>query len=203
MVCPNLTISHGSGKTIFVQYACLTVIPSNNSLLNTLNKAVQSIILSFLNVFILNNNIIPEQFGFRTKHLTSYELYYVSLSSSQTETNRKRPTTSLFSDLHHAFDCVWDWVLLYKLIKLRVSTHWSGLLIFILLIVFSVSKSKTLPLTSILLTLRFLRALSYVLTSLSYISIVFLPVLIPFLTFNCRLSSLLDDRAILPIEFTI
>jgi hypothetical protein len=90
------------------------------SLLSSLSKIAEHVILNRLKLFIDSNNIIlPEQFGFREKHSTTHQLLrVVELASEGLQT--KTPTGAIFLDIAKAFDRISHPGLIYKLIKLNV-----------------------------------------------------------------------------------
>ena len=98
-------------------------IPANYrpiSLLPTLSKITEKIILKRLNVHLSENDvIIPEQFGFRPKHSTTHQLLRV-VEYISSGLNNKTPTAAIFLDIQKAFDKVWHCGLAYKLITLKV-----------------------------------------------------------------------------------
>lgn len=89
------------------------------SLLSSLSKAFEKIILVRINQYITSNNIIiNEQFGFRPNHSTTHQL--VRLAEHITEKfNSKQHTGMVLLDIEKAFDTVWHHGLLYKLMHLR------------------------------------------------------------------------------------
>ncbi|KAL1137894.1 hypothetical protein AAG570_009589 [Ranatra chinensis] len=90
------------------------------SLLNTMGKILEKIILKRLNKFIHDNTLLrPEQCGFRNQHSTSHQLLRV-VESITRGFNEHRSTGALFIDIEKAFDRVWHEGLLYKLIKLGI-----------------------------------------------------------------------------------
>jgi exonuclease III len=100
--------------------------PSNYrpiSLLNSLSKIFEKIILSRLNDYLSRNKIIPnEQFGFRRGHSTNHQLLRVS-RFIQNSLNLKQSTGMLTFDIEKAFDSVWHKGLLYKMFKLKVPLY--------------------------------------------------------------------------------
>lgn len=106
-------------------------IPSNYrpiSLLNTLSKAFERIILSRLQSHISSENILrEEQFGFRASHSTTHQLLRVAEKVTK-NFNHKRYTGLVFLDLAQAFDRVWHTGLLFKLINLHFPASYIKLL---------------------------------------------------------------------------
>ncbi|GBN27536.1 putative RNA-directed DNA polymerase from transposon BS [Araneus ventricosus] len=93
------------------------------SLLSSLSKVYESVLLKRLNQFLDNNNIIiSEQFGFRKNLSTSHQLLRVTelifdgFAKSET-------TGALFLDVAKAFDKIWHDGLLAKLIRLSCSAQ--------------------------------------------------------------------------------
>lgn len=93
------------------------------SLLNTLSKIAEKIILNRLNVHLIANNIIiNEQFGFRSKHSTVQQLTrvveYITLNY-----NLKLFTGMALLDIEKAFDTVWHTGLYVKLHRYKVPVY--------------------------------------------------------------------------------
>lgn len=90
------------------------------SLLPTLGKILEKLILRRLNKFLsLKNIIIPEQFGFRSQHSTELQLFRIT--SKITENFNSDKVSALLSlDIESAFDTVWLKALIFKLIKLEI-----------------------------------------------------------------------------------
>jgi hypothetical protein len=93
------------------------------SLLNTLSKIAEKIILIRLNKHLSANNIIiNEQFGFRSKHSTVQQLTrvveYITLNF-----NLKLFTGMALLDIEKAFDSVWHTGLLVKLYRYKVPIY--------------------------------------------------------------------------------
>ena len=90
------------------------------SLLNTMAKITESVILKKINKHLISKNIlIKEQFGFRGKHSTTHQL--VRLTEHITDAfNKNQSTSSIFLDVEKAFDRVWITGLLYKLITIKL-----------------------------------------------------------------------------------
>ncbi|MGL5056694.1 MAG: RNA-directed DNA polymerase, partial [Fusobacteriaceae bacterium] len=89
------------------------------SLLSSLSKILERIILNRINTHINNNNILPdEQCGFRRNRSTAHQLIRV-LQTAKEKLNEKKSTGIIFLDVEKAFDRVWHNGLLYKMIKLN------------------------------------------------------------------------------------
>ncbi|GBM31564.1 putative RNA-directed DNA polymerase from transposon BS [Araneus ventricosus] len=93
------------------------------SLLSSLSKVYESVLLKRLNQFLENNNIIiSEQFGFRKNLSTSHrplcvtELIFDGFAKSET-------TGALFPDVAKAFDKIWHDGLLATLMRLSCSAQ--------------------------------------------------------------------------------
>ncbi|KFM66338.1 RNA-directed DNA polymerase from mobile element jockey, partial [Stegodyphus mimosarum] len=85
------------------------------SLLSSVSKLMEAIILSRLNKYLEEHEvIIPYQFGFRQKHSTTHQLYRVVEMISD-GLQRSRVTGGQFLDIAKAFDRVWLDALTYKL----------------------------------------------------------------------------------------
>jgi hypothetical protein len=91
------------------------------SLLSTMSKILERVLLNRINEHLEDNNIIPnQQCGFRTGRSTSHQLIKVIKEAKQ-NINRKKSTGMIFLDVEKAFDRVWHNGLLYKMIKLGFS----------------------------------------------------------------------------------
>jgi hypothetical protein len=88
------------------------------SLLPTMAKLVERVLLSRLGSFMTQQHILPDtQFGFRKGHSTTQQLMRVT--SHVTELlNQRKFVSMLLLDISQAFDRVWHSGLLYKLINL-------------------------------------------------------------------------------------
>lgn len=85
------------------------------SLLPTLSKIFEKLILKRINTFINSNNIIPaSQFGFRNNHSTIHQLLRLT-DFIATNFQKSKHTLALFLDVEKAFDKVWHQGLLYKI----------------------------------------------------------------------------------------
>ena len=98
--------------------------PSNHrpiSLLNSLSKIFERLLLTRLNVFTAPL-IRPEQFGFRHHHSTTLQLVNV-LDNIISAKNLRKKTAAVLLDVQKAFDKVWHPGLIFKLISLGVPTQ--------------------------------------------------------------------------------
>ncbi|GFV31724.1 probable RNA-directed DNA polymerase from transposon X-element [Trichonephila clavipes] len=87
------------------------------SLLPTLSKITESIILTRLKNFIYTNNIVnPNQYGFTNKLSTLHPLLNLTEAISEGFQSKKSPSAE-FLDIQKAFDRVWLTGLTYKLIN--------------------------------------------------------------------------------------
>ncbi|KFM71667.1 RNA-directed DNA polymerase from mobile element jockey, partial [Stegodyphus mimosarum] len=93
------------------------------SLLSTISKLLEAVLLNRMQNFIDERNLlIPYQFGFRSKHSNTHQLYrVVELISSGLKT--RKVTGGLFLDVAKAFDRVWLDALIYKLHHLGFPGH--------------------------------------------------------------------------------
>ena len=88
------------------------------SLLNTLSKVAEKIILENINKIIEKNRLLPaRQFGFRSGHSTEHALCRVVQDILQGY-NKKQCTVLLLLDIEKAYDTVWHNGLIYKLHKI-------------------------------------------------------------------------------------
>ncbi|GFW92003.1 probable RNA-directed DNA polymerase from transposon X-element [Trichonephila clavipes] len=90
------------------------------SLLSTLSKIIESIILTRLKEFLYTNNIInPNQYGFTNKLSTLHPLLNLTEAISE-GFQSKKSTGAVFLDIQKAFDRVWLSGLTYKLINYNI-----------------------------------------------------------------------------------
>ncbi|GFY33770.1 probable RNA-directed DNA polymerase from transposon X-element [Trichonephila clavipes] len=90
------------------------------SLLSTLSKITESIILTRLKDFLYTNNIInPNQYGFTNKLSTLHPLLNLTEAISE-GFQSKKSTGAVFLDIQKAFDRVWLTGLTYKLINYNI-----------------------------------------------------------------------------------
>lgn len=89
------------------------------SLLNSLSKILEKLILSRLNSYISAHSLLNnEQFGFRTGHSTNHQL--VRVCSYIREALKKKHSTGMVTfDIEKAFDSVWHKGLLHKMFVLK------------------------------------------------------------------------------------
>lgn len=89
------------------------------SLLSSISKILERVLLNRINEHIEDNNIIPnQQCGFRTGRSTSHQLIKV-IKTAKENIKMKKSTGMIFLDVEKAFDRVWHNGLLYKMLKLR------------------------------------------------------------------------------------
>lgn len=93
------------------------------SLLNSLSKMLEKIVLQRLLAHSEENNILPpEQFGFRAKHSTVHQLLRITNAIAAGFKNNRR-TGAVFLDVAKAFDRVWHDGLIYKLIAFKFPAY--------------------------------------------------------------------------------
>lgn len=89
------------------------------SLLSTLGKVFEKLILQRLQLFIEDSGCIPHvQFGFRKGHSTALQILRI-VNHVKSNFELKKSTGFVAFDVEKAFDRVWHSGLLYKLIKLN------------------------------------------------------------------------------------
>lgn len=89
------------------------------SLLSSLSKLLERIILNRINDFLDENEIIPEeQHGFKRKFSTTHQLSKV-IKKAKNGLKEKHSTGIVLLDVEKAFDRVWHNGLLFKMITLR------------------------------------------------------------------------------------
>lgn len=85
------------------------------SLLPTLSKIIEKLLLSRLKLIIQDKNLIPDhQFGFRAEHATIEQVHRV-VKTIRTAFENKQYCSAAYLDITQAFDKVWHKGLLYKL----------------------------------------------------------------------------------------
>ncbi len=90
------------------------------SLLSSLSKILERIVLKRINDHIDDNNIIPpEQHGFRKQKSTAHQLIKIVTHIKNSFKINTSSTGMIFLDVEKAFDRVWHTGLLYKLLKFR------------------------------------------------------------------------------------
>ncbi|GBO27381.1 RNA-directed DNA polymerase from mobile element jockey [Araneus ventricosus] len=100
----------GKDPTDPVSYRPISLLPS-------ISKIAEHLILSRLNDHLEENNIlIPEQFGFRKKLSTTHQLLRVT-EFIQEGLNNKQKRGAVLLDIQKAFDRVWQDGLIHKLIN--------------------------------------------------------------------------------------
>ncbi|GBN78160.1 RNA-directed DNA polymerase from mobile element jockey [Araneus ventricosus] len=93
------------------------------SLLPSLSKIAEHLILKRLNNYLKENNVLcPEQFGFRQKLSTSHQLIRVVEYVTEGFTNKQK-TGAVFLDIQKAFDRVWQDGLIHKLIHYKTPSY--------------------------------------------------------------------------------
>ncbi|GBN69708.1 RNA-directed DNA polymerase from mobile element jockey, partial [Araneus ventricosus] len=103
----------GKDPTDPVSYRPISLLPS-------ISKIAEHIILSRLNDHLEENNIlIPEQFGFRKNLSTTHQLLRVT-EFIQEGLNNKQKTGAVLLDIQKAFDRVWQDGLIHKLINYNI-----------------------------------------------------------------------------------
>ena len=103
--------------------------PTNHrpiSLLNTMGKVLEKLLLSRLKIYIMPK-ICPEQYGFRSEHSTTIQLINV-IDLVSNDLNIRRKTAATFLDIQKAFDKVWHEGLIFKLLTMDVSHQLINLL---------------------------------------------------------------------------
>jgi Reverse transcriptase (RNA-dependent DNA polymerase)/Endonuclease-reverse transcriptase len=89
------------------------------SLLCSLSKLLERVILSRINDHLEEHEILPpEQHGFRTKFSTTKQLHKL-ITTAKTGLTNKQSTGIIMLDVEKAFDRVWHNGLIFKLISLR------------------------------------------------------------------------------------
>jgi hypothetical protein len=92
------------------------------SLLNSLAKLFENILLIRLNFKLKELNLIrEEQYGFKKGHSTTHAL--TRIERITLGFNNNKATLALFLDIERAFDKVWITGLIYKLIKEGTPAH--------------------------------------------------------------------------------
>lgn len=87
------------------------------SLLSTMSKIAERIILNAIQVHVEDFQILPrEQFGFRAGHSTEQQAARVVVDCANAFNSRRNHTAMTLLDLEKAFDRVWTAGLLYKMI---------------------------------------------------------------------------------------
>lgn len=93
------------------------------SLLSSLSKILEKILLQRLNKHIKDFNCIPNfQFGFREQHSTNHQLVRV-VNYVRNGLKHKRSTGMVVLDIQKAFDCVWHNGLLHKMLNIKVPMY--------------------------------------------------------------------------------
>lgn len=93
------------------------------SLLSTLSKITEKVILRRIQDHLTENNILPdEQFGFRAHHSTQHQLLRVTERITD-GFNRQLHSAAVFLDIEKAFDKVWHLGLIAKMIYLKFPSY--------------------------------------------------------------------------------
>lgn len=93
------------------------------SLLPTLSKVLEKVILWRVTKYLSHDDIIPAfQFGFRAKHSTNHQLLRLSQSIIH-GFERKQHTAAVFLDVAQAFDRVWHTGLVLKLHRISLPNY--------------------------------------------------------------------------------
>lgn len=93
------------------------------SLLNSLDKVLEKIILKRLNNFVDSNNLLNNfQYGFRDQHSTVHQIRRV-INMIRTNKEKRYSTGVLFLDIEKAFDSIWHNGLIYKLHGMQFPTY--------------------------------------------------------------------------------
>jgi hypothetical protein len=88
------------------------------SLLSSLSKILERVILKRINDHLSDNNILPtEQYGFRQKRSTTHQLNRIVNYIKRKYTINKSSTGMILLDIERAFDRVWHNGLLFKMIN--------------------------------------------------------------------------------------
>ena len=87
------------------------------SLLSTLSKIFERVILTRLNRHLDNHEIIPnEQFGFRRSHSSNHQLVRIT-NCIKKGFNERKSTGMVMLDVEKAYDTVWQEAVVYKMAK--------------------------------------------------------------------------------------
>lgn len=93
------------------------------SLLTTLSKILEKLILTRLNKYLDDNKIlIDEQYGFRPQHSTTLQIAKL-LDNISIGHNNMKNTLMATLDVEKAFDSVWHDGLIHKLMTYEIPTH--------------------------------------------------------------------------------
>lgn len=93
------------------------------SLLSSISKIAEKVILNRINKFLNQNNIIQnEQFGFRKGLSTDHALIRIA-EKIQTSFNEDKSTVAVLLDKEKAFDSVWHDGMIFKLIELNTPAY--------------------------------------------------------------------------------
>uniref|UniRef100_A0A6M2DPJ2 Putative reverse transcriptase panstrongylus megistus n=1 Tax=Xenopsylla cheopis TaxID=163159 RepID=A0A6M2DPJ2_XENCH len=93
------------------------------TLLNTMSKTIEKVILTRIKEHLTEHNIIPHcQYEFRERHSTLHPLCRIT-ENTITNFSKHKNTSAIFIDLEKAFDSIWIEGLIYKLIILQFPTY--------------------------------------------------------------------------------
>lgn len=93
------------------------------SLLSSLNKILEKLVLSRLNEWCTRNDVLPaEQFGFRAKHSATHQAARLAHTIARYKENH-RSVGAVSLDVASAFDSVWHHGLLFKLLDRDLDHH--------------------------------------------------------------------------------
>lgn len=93
------------------------------SLLNTVCKIFEKLIHEMISIHLETNPILPpQQLGFRPKYTTSHQLKRIT-GHIKGKLELGLSTGVVLLDIEKAFDSVWHWGLIYKIINWNFPTH--------------------------------------------------------------------------------
>ncbi|XP_063232211.1 uncharacterized protein LOC134536427 [Bacillus rossius redtenbacheri] len=101
------------------------------SLLSTISKVAEKIIIAKLNTHLEQHNTLPDQqFGFRPRHSTTHDLVRITehITTGFNKKHKKQYTAAVFLETAKAFDRVWHEGLLYKLHTINLPDCYTRLL---------------------------------------------------------------------------
>lgn len=93
------------------------------SLLPTLGKVLERILLARINIHLYDSQLIPPtQFGFRPNHSTTHQVLRI-IRQIRTGFRHRQSTGMVLLDLKCAFDSVWHDALIYKMSRAHFPTY--------------------------------------------------------------------------------